>query len=110
MGAALLLGSLLWTGIDVLIRSFPPTGEMHPAIGLFFVPALCSPIFVVATMIHLIWRRFFNYHQWLHWISAGLMYSLILLLVVGGWWMLVIPAVVNPVTVRWMQKKWGDME
>lgn len=84
MGMALLLGGFLWIGIDVFVRSFPPTGEMHPAIGLFFVPILCAPLFVVASLIHLIWRRFFSYSEWLHWISAGVMYSLVLLIVVGG--------------------------
>jgi hypothetical protein len=105
MCGAIVAGGFLWLTIDVAMRSFPPTGEMHPSIGLFFVPILCAPVILLAVVIHSVLHRFFNYDKWMHWITAGLMYSLILLIIVAGWWMLLIPAFVNPVTVRLLEKR-----
>jgi hypothetical protein len=109
MGLALLVGSFVWIGIDVLLRSFPPYGEMHPAIGLFFVPILCAPIFLITSLLHIVLRRFFGYDQWIQWLVAGAMYSLVMLLIVGGWWMLLVPAAVNPITLRLLERVVGRL-
>lgn len=78
--------------------------EMRSAVGLFFVPILALPLVLITSFVHLAAKTWFDYKTWREWISAGVLYALLFLVFVSPW-LLVVPLVVNPISLKWWTKR-----
>jgi hypothetical protein len=105
MGLALIFSAVLVFGLSVVSDGLSGVQrEMGPAVGFLFVPILALPVIALACVVHVVANKWFVYQTWRDWVSAGVLYALIFL-AFTSLWLLVIPLVVNPITVAWWSKR-----
>ncbi len=102
LGIALgaIVGSAVWSALRTwtyILEGRQP--NMGPELFVLFSPVLAIPIALAAGIGHVLAHKYFAYRHWWQWVVAGLMYSTVLLGLVSPW-LLLIPAVINPITLR----------
>ena len=97
---ATFLGAALFSAIrTALYHAEGLHSNMAPEMFIVFSPVLALPIAVVAVLIHSVFANRFRYSNAWQWFFSGIAYSSLLIGLINPW-LLVIPLMVNPITLR----------
>ena len=97
---ATFLGSAAFSAIRMFIyKAEGLQPNMAPEMFIVFSPVLALPIALIGVLIHIVFARRFGFSRPWQWFAAGVAYSTLVLGLINPW-LLVVPLVLNPVTLR----------
>lgn len=97
---AIFLGSAAFSGLRTLnyiYKGLQP--NMAPQMFILFSPVLAAPVALVTLLIHIVFYRYFKFDSFWKWFLPGISYSSLLLGLISPW-LLIIPLVLNPISLK----------